>query len=94
MNKILMHKPRMTDQIKEGIWNYIQKNNLLELSPLVLWDVAKAVIRGKSIEVINYINKEISKQLKNLHLQFQKAEEYHKLPYRKVILLELVKIRE
>ena len=45
-----------------------------------LWDAAKAVLRGKSIAIKSYLQKQETSHINNLTLHLKQSEKEHKIP--------------
>ena len=81
LNVGIMNNKVITEQIKMEIKRYIEENDTEETSPTTLWDALKAVIRGKLIAITSQQKKlkqaaflNITKELKNLELQYQNTQ--------------------
>ena len=83
----------MTEEIKEEIKKYIEKNDNENTTTQKLWDTAKAVLRGKFITIQSHLKKQEKSQINNLilHSKQLKREEQRKpkVSRRK----EIIKIR-
>ena len=79
LNKTLLNNQEITEEIKEEIKNYREKNNNENMMMQNLWDAAKAVLRGKLIAIQSYLMKQEKSQLNNLTLHLKQSEkEKHK----------------
>jgi len=56
----------------------LEENDNGEVSPPVLWDACKAVLRGKIIAKSAYLKKLRQRNLEALQLDLQKLEQEHK----------------
>ena len=68
----------ITEELKEKIKNYLETNDNKNMTIQNLWDAAKAVLRGKFIEIQSYLRKQEKSQINNLTLhlkQLQKEEQ-------------------
>ena len=54
---MLLNNQRINDQIKTEIKQYMERNDN-NTKPQLLWDTAKAVLRGKYIAIQAYLKKE------------------------------------
>ena len=70
----------ITEEIKEEIKKYLEKNDSENMTTQNLWDAAKAVLRGKLIAIQSYLKKQETPQLNNLtsHLKQLEKEEQKK----------------
>ena len=78
---MLLNNPEITEEIKEEIKNYLERNDNENTATHTLWDAAKAVLRGKFIAIQFYLKKQETSQIKNrtLHLkQTEKKEQQQK----------------
>ena len=64
----------MTEEIKEEIKKYLETTDNENLTTQILWDAAKAGLRGKFIAVQSYIKKQEKSQINNLTLQLKQLE--------------------
>ena len=91
---MLLNNQEITEEIKELILKYLETNDNENMMTQNLWDAAKAVLRGKRIEIQSYLKKQEISQINNLSLhlkQLQKGEQTKpKVSRRK----EIIKIRE
>ena len=58
LNNMLLNNQRINDQVKMEIQQYMETNDSSNTKPQLLWDAAKAVLRGKYIEIQTYLKKE------------------------------------
>ena len=63
----------MNEQIKTEIRQYMEKNENNSTMPQLLWDTAKAVLRGKHVAIKVYHKKDQS-QMNSQNLQLMKLE--------------------
>lgn len=64
LNTNILSYPNIIETLKKEIETYLDLNNK-EVSPGILWDTMKAVIRGEIISVSSYLKKK--KIVKNLN---------------------------
>lgn len=69
---------QMKDDIEKDIGEYVEQNDNGEVSPSVLWDACKAVMRGKLIARAAYRKKRNQARLKTLLMDLEKLEKQHK----------------
>uniref|UniRef100_A0A3B3B8H2 Reverse transcriptase domain-containing protein n=1 Tax=Oryzias melastigma TaxID=30732 RepID=A0A3B3B8H2_ORYME len=71
-------KGEMKEAMKKNIQTYIRENDNGEVSPSVLWDACKAVLRGKIISRLSHEKKLKQKRLNMLELELKKLEKVNK----------------
>ena len=64
----------ITEEIKEEIKKYLEKNDNGDTTTQNLWDAAKAVLRGKFIGIQFYLKKQEKSQRNNLTLHLKQLE--------------------
>lgn len=89
LNTSVLHL--MKEQIKEDIKNYLVENDNEEVSPSIVWDALKAVIRGKIIGYSSNLKKKQNEQLKGLQSQLKILENAHKNTANKTFKTEIDK---
>lgn len=67
LNSYILNKPKIVEKIKKDIKEFMELNNSEEISPAILWDTLKAVMRGKLISLTAHLKK--VKQQKLLMLE-------------------------
>ena len=79
---MLLNNQEITEEIKEEIKNYIEKNDNENMLTQNLWDATKAVLREKFIAIQSYLKKQETSQINNLtlHLKQLQKEEQKKIP--------------
>lgn len=93
LNTSLLNDPQCIEYIKKEIKEYIEFNNNEEMSSSVLWDAAKAVLRGKLLKWSSRKKKEKQKILTDL-LNSLKALEQKHIELNKPQILEEIKVRK
>lgn len=78
LNVSILNNPDVVKSIKEEIKKYLDTNDDGNVSPSVLWDAAKAVLRGKIISISSRLKKEREKTQKALEEQIEQLETDHK----------------
>ena len=58
LNDTLLNNQEITEDIKEEIKKYLETNDNENMTIQHLWDVAKAVLRGKFIAIQAYLKKQ------------------------------------
>ena len=71
---MLLNNEWVKNEMREEIKNYLETNENELTTTQTLWDTAKAVLRGKFIEIQAYLKKIETFQRKNLTLYLQKLE--------------------
>lgn len=68
-------KGEMKEEFFKEIQIYVRENDNGEVSPSVLWDACKAVIRGKVIPKSSYLKKKKQEQFYKLEPELKKTKE-------------------
>ena len=66
LNANILNNPVIKDKLKNEIKLYLEHNDNEDVTPPILWDALKAVIRGKIIAISSYEKKIREQKLKNL----------------------------
>ncbi|KAI5244366.1 Line-1 Retrotransposable Element Orf2 Protein [Manis pentadactyla] len=74
LNNTHLNNQWINDQIKTEIQQYMETNENNNTKPQLLWDTAKAVLRGKYIAIQAYLKKEEQTQINGLMSQLSKLE--------------------
>uniref|UniRef100_A0A669BP42 Reverse transcriptase domain-containing protein n=1 Tax=Oreochromis niloticus TaxID=8128 RepID=A0A669BP42_ORENI len=69
----------LKEQISQDIIDYVAENDNEEVSPSILWDALKAVIRGKLIGYSTNLKKKRNEHIRKLQTQLQYLEDAHKI---------------
>ena len=77
---MLLNNKENTEEIKEEIKKYLEKNDNENMTTQNLWDAAKAVPRGKFIAIQSYFKKQETSQINNLTLHLAIRERRIKNP--------------
>ena len=75
---MLLNSQWINDQIKMEIQQYMEINDNNNTKPQLLWDTAKAVLRGKYIAIQAYLKKEEQTQMNSLTSQLTKLDKTDK----------------
>ena len=78
LNNTLLNNQEITGAIEEEIRKYLETNDIENTMNQNLWDAAKAVLRGKFIEIQYYIEKQETSQINNLTLHLKQLEKEEK----------------
>ena len=93
LNNTLLNNQETTEEIKNEIKKYLERNDNENKTTQNLWNAATAVIRGKFTAIQSYLKKQETSQINNLTLHLKQLEnEEQKTPkvsWRK----EIIKIR-
>lgn len=57
LNSYILNKPTIVEKIKKDIKEFMELNNSGEISPAIIWDTLKAVMRGKLISLTAHLKK-------------------------------------
>lgn len=87
-------KGHMKEEIVKELQTYIEDNDNGEVSPSVLWDACKAVMRGKIIAKSAYLKKIRQLKLDTLKSDLKRLEREHKEKLEAHINQEIKKKRE
>ena len=74
LNNTVLNNQEITEEIKEEIKNYLEKNDNENMMTQNLWDVAKAVLREKFIAIQSYLKKQEKSQINNLTLHLKQLD--------------------
>ena len=74
LNNTLLNSQWINNQIKMETPQYMEINDNNNTKPQLLWDAAKAVLRGKYIAIQAYVKKEEQTQMNSLISQLSKLE--------------------
>ena len=93
LNNTLLNNQEITEEIKEEIRKYLEisdnENTLIQN----IWDVAKAVLRGKFIAIQAYLKKQEKSQINNLTLHLNELEKEEQTKPKVSRRKEIIKIR-
>ena len=74
LNDSLLNNQEITEEIKVEIKKYLETNDNENTMTQNLWDVAKAVLKGKFIAIQSYLKKQEKSQINNLTLHLKQLE--------------------
>lgn len=89
LNKGILNNKTTIEQIKKEINQYIEHNDNGEVSPAMLWDAAKAVLRGNMIAITTARKKQKEQQLNHLDQKLRTLEHQHKATQDRSILEQI-----
>ena len=69
-----LNNQQVTEEIKREIKTFLETNNNENMTTQNLWDVAKAILRGKFIVMQSYLKKEEKHRVDNLTLYLKQLE--------------------
>lgn len=77
LNSNILNNPVIKDKLKNEIQLYLDINDNEEVTPPILWDALKAVIRGKIIDISSYEKKIKGIKLKKLEEDLKRLQKEH-----------------
>ena len=84
LNNTFLNNQQVTEEIKREIKKFLETNDNENITTQNLWDVAKAVLRGKFIAVQFYLKKQEKLQIENLTLHLNNWKKKNKKPLKLV----------
>ena len=79
LNNAFLNNQQVTEEIKREIKKFLETNDN-ENTTQILWDAAKAVLRGKFIATESYLKKQEKYLIENLTLHLKKVGRKTKTP--------------
>ena len=80
LNNMLLNNQWITKEIKAEIKEYLATNENENTPYQLIWDAAKAVLRGKLIAIQAHLNKQEKSQISNLKLHLTELEKEQTMP--------------
>ena len=77
---MLLNNQWITEEIKEEIKKYLEKNDNENTMTQNLWDAAKVVLRGKFTAIQSYLKEQEISQINNLTLHLKQPEKEKQNP--------------
>ena len=74
LNNTFLNNQQVTEEIKRDIKKFLETNDNENMRTQNLLDAAKAVLRGKFIEIQSYLKKKEKYQMDNLTLHIKQLE--------------------
>src|SRR3712207_5397193 len=74
LNNTLLNKQWIIEEIKEEIKKYLETSENDSMPYQLIWDTAKAVLRGKFITIQAHLNKQEKSQISNLKAHLTELE--------------------
>ena len=93
LNNMLLNSQEITEEIKEEIKVYLEKNDNENTTIQNLWDAAKAVLRGKLLAIQAYLKKQEKSHINNLALHLKELEKEEQTKPKVSRRKEIIKIR-
>ena len=93
LNNMLLKNQWITEEIKEEIKKYLETKENESMMIQNLWDTAKAVLRGKFIEIQSYLRKQGKSQMNNLTLHLKQLEKEEQTKPKVSRRKEIIRIR-
>ena len=93
LNNMLVNNQEITEEIKEEIKKYLEKTDNENMTTQNLWDVAKAVLRGKFMAIQFYLKKQETSQINNVSLHLKQLEKEEQKKPKVSRRKEIIKIR-
>lgn len=78
INSSILNYTKIKQQFKNEIDLYFEENDKGDVSPSILWDAYKAVIRGKIIACTSLIKKQKREKLVNLQMDLKEIQRQYK----------------
>ena len=75
---MFLNNQQVTEEIKREIKKILETNDNENMITQNLWDVAKAVLKGKFIAIQSYLKKQEKHQIDNLTLHLKQLEKEQK----------------
>lgn len=94
LNTSFLNDPGFTEFVKSEIYSYLELNDKEDTSPLILWDCAKAFLRGRIISFCTAKKKERELICKQLEGEIESLEKQHKTTQSSDILNSLLEKRK
>ncbi len=66
LNSNILNDPKIMETLKKDISDYLELNDSGEVTPTILWDTLKAVVRGKLISITTRLKKMKGQMLTDL----------------------------
>uniref|UniRef100_A0A3B1JE93 Reverse transcriptase domain-containing protein n=1 Tax=Astyanax mexicanus TaxID=7994 RepID=A0A3B1JE93_ASTMX len=92
-NSSLLNDPLIKTQIKSEICTYLENNDNGEVPPHIVWDAAKAVLRGKLIALASWKKKIRLQRLQQLQNELDQLEKEHKYNQTQSIMEQIKKVQ-
>lgn len=78
LNVSILNDPLIQQELRERLKQYMDINDNGEVTPSILWDAAKAVMRGQIIQITSRIKKQREAKRLELETEITRLEKEHK----------------
>lgn len=92
-NSHILNDPSVVNKIKGDIKEFFEINDTGEVSPIILWDTLKAVMRGNLISLTTHLKKMKGQKLKDLQLTLKLKQQEDIAKPNPTLKLEIKKIQ-
>ena len=93
LNNTLLNNQEIIEHIKEEIKKYLETNDNENTMIQNLWEAAKAVLRGKFIDIQAYLKKQEKAQVNNITLHLKELDQEEQTKPKVSRRKEIIKIR-
>ena len=93
LNNTLLNNQKITEEIEKETKIHIETNENEDITTQNLWDIVKAVLRGRFIAIHAYLKKQKKCQINNLTLHLEQLEKEEMKNPRISRRKEIIKIR-
>uniref|UniRef100_A0A8C9XT72 Reverse transcriptase domain-containing protein n=1 Tax=Sander lucioperca TaxID=283035 RepID=A0A8C9XT72_SANLU len=94
LNTNILNYPDIKERLKKEIEEYLEYNDKEEVSPGILWDALKAVIRGKIIGMSSYLKKVGQQKLRDLEKKLLDLQYQHSRSCNGNIKADIIKLKK
>lgn len=77
LNSSLLNNPQVKEELEKATDTYFKDNNNGEVSPPIVWDTFKAVLRGKIISIYSSLKKRRQERLNSLYTKLKELKKDH-----------------
>lgn len=94
LNVSLLTDPTISQELQNNLKEYINLNDVDNISPSILWEGCKAVMRGKIIAISSRIKKQRMQKQKTLEDTIKKLQNEHKQTQNKKVLIAMKEAKQ
>lgn len=94
LNTNILNYPDIKERLKKEIEEYLEYNDKDEVSPGILWDALKAVIRGKIIGISSHLKKVGQQKLRHLEDKLLDMQHQHSRSHYGNIKSDIIKLKK
>lgn len=94
LNSAILNNTATKESLKQEINTYLETNDNGEVTPDILWDTLKAVMRGKIISITSYMKKLRVQKLRDLEGELEQLQRVHSRTLDDQTKQEIGKIRK